>query len=139
MLEPLSESVTFSASWQIGMQKIQPRQKSASKNSLVGNRLQKCKHPGGKVPFFHELKSSQNPLPAWVYFHALSFSYLRKSARHDFCRFSADFPNGKCRFPALKPYIEYRKMKNLKNNCDLCFTLCKVFVYSLRVNRHQLP
>jgi hypothetical protein len=25
-------------------------------------------------------------------------------------------------------------MKNLKNNCDLCFTLCKVFVYSLRMS-----
>ncbi len=30
-------------------------------------------------------------------------------------------------------------MKNLKNNCDLCFTLCKFFDYSLRVTRHQLP
>jgi hypothetical protein len=82
---------------------IPAEQKSASKNSLAGNRLQKCKHPSGKVPFFHELKSSQKTLPAWVYFHALSFSYLLKSARHDFCRFPADFPIGKCRFPALEP------------------------------------
>jgi hypothetical protein len=33
--------------------------------------LQKCKHPSGKVPFFHELKSSQNPLPAWVHVQRL--------------------------------------------------------------------
>jgi hypothetical protein len=46
---------------------IPAEQKSASKNSLAGNRLQKCKHPNGKVPFFHDLKSSQNPLPAWVH------------------------------------------------------------------------
>jgi len=72
--------------WWIGEQKIQPRQKSASKNSLAGNRLQKCKHPSGKVPFFHELKSSQNPLPAWVYFHALSFSYLLKITSKNSCR-----------------------------------------------------
>jgi hypothetical protein len=81
LLEPLSESVTFSASWQIGMQKIQPRQKSASKNSLAGNRLQKCKHPGGKVSFFHEFEFAQNPLPAWVHFHALSFPYLQKKRK----------------------------------------------------------
>jgi hypothetical protein len=33
--------------------------------------LQKCKHPNGKVPFFHDLKSSQNPLPAWVHVQRL--------------------------------------------------------------------
>jgi hypothetical protein len=65
---------------------IPAEQKSASKNSLAGNRLQKCKHPGGKVPFFHELKSSQKTLPAWVYFHALSFSYLLKITSKNSCR-----------------------------------------------------
>jgi hypothetical protein len=33
--------------------------------------LQKCKHPNGKVPFFHELKSSQNPPLAWVHVQRL--------------------------------------------------------------------
>jgi hypothetical protein len=61
--------------------KIPAEQKSASRNSLAGNRLQKCKHPRGKVPFFHELKSSQKTLPAWVHFHALSFPYLQKKLK----------------------------------------------------------
>jgi hypothetical protein len=55
----------------IGERKIQPRQKSASKNSLTGNRLQKCKHPNGKVPFFHDLKSSQKTPLAWVHVQRL--------------------------------------------------------------------
>jgi hypothetical protein len=33
--------------------------------------LQKCKHVNGKVPFFHELKSSQKTLLAWVHVQRL--------------------------------------------------------------------
>jgi hypothetical protein len=76
---------------------IPAEQKSASKNSLAGNRLQKCKHPGGKVPFFHELKSSQKTLPAWV--HAQRLHICEKAQGMIFAHFPQISRTGSANFP----------------------------------------
>jgi hypothetical protein len=54
-------------------------------------------------------------------------------------RISRRFPEREVQISRAATLVEYREIDKVKNNCDLCFTLCKVFDYSLRVTRHQLP